>query len=181
MNLDDESPNLANGNDAKMHIIGRGDSKRERKNNNDSDLDDDKLNADGSSGDEDDSKLSRECLTVMSDIKRGFDSDDNDVSSFAANDHMLWCPYATKRGEAEFSDDDSLAAGDGALTPIAFYEKVNRLGRDGLIGEYNDIRNCPPDGTFVHARFVFIIIIILYVTCNINLRRSLFFQSKSYY
>ncbi|XP_077285063.1 protein tyrosine phosphatase Meg2 isoform X2 [Arctopsyche grandis] len=124
------TPNLANGN-PKMHIINHTELKRGKKDNNNADIDSacgDKLNA-GSSGDEEDLKIS-------------------------PNNHTLWCPYTSLQcgsANSDFSDDDSLAAGDGALTPAAFLARVNLLGREGLIEEYDEIKHRPLDGTFIHT------------------------------
>lgn len=169
------TPNLANGN-PKMHIINHTELKRGKKDNNNADIDSacgDKLNA-GSSGDEEDLKISCELLML-------FILKDNcylkvycaylDLFLFSANNHTLWCPYTSLQcgsANSDFSDDDSLAAGDGVLTPAAFLAHVNLLGREGLIEEYDEIKHRPLDGTFIHTRYVFEYFEILYIKQGVH-------------
>jgi len=55
-----------------------------------------------------------------------------------------------------FSDDDSLHGDPGlqAVTMEQFITDIHSRGRAGLIAEYTEIRQRPPDGSFNNAKYV---------------------------
>lgn len=65
-------------------------------------------------------------------------------------------PPPPSSASSGFSDDDSLHCDVGcpALSLEQFVEHVRLKGRKGLIAEYTEIRQRPPDGSFNIARFV---------------------------
>lgn len=65
----------------------------------------------------------------------------------------LWSENPPSSASSGFSDDDSLAGAEGDPKAIEqIVEMVNKLGRDGLIQEYADIRARAPEGSFTNAK-----------------------------
>lgn len=69
-----------------------------------------------------------------------------------------WCSSASSvcgSASSGFSDDDGLAAAPASgLAPPALLARVRSLGRAGLVQQYNEIKQCPPTGTFTHTKLV---------------------------
>lgn len=77
----------------------------------------------------------------------------NHGSSNAPALNELWSENPPSSASSGFSDDDSLAGAEGDPKTIEqIVEMVNKLGRDGLIQEYADIRARAPDGSFSNAK-----------------------------
>lgn len=65
----------------------------------------------------------------------------------------LWAENPPSSASSGFSDDDSLAGGEGDLKTIEqIVDMVRERGRQGLVQEYADIRGRAPDGVFTNAR-----------------------------
>lgn len=78
---------------------------------------------------------------------------ENNENNFDAGS---WPENPPSSASSGFSDDDSLAGAEGDPKTIEqIVQMVKALGRPGLIREYSDIRNRPPDGTFTHARYIY--------------------------
>lgn len=78
----------------------------------------------------------------------------NNENNFDAVVSESWPENPPSSASSGFSDDDSLAGAEGDPKTIEqIVQMVKALGRQGLIREYSDIRNRPPDGTFTHARY----------------------------
>lgn len=81
----------------------------------------------------------------------------NNLTNSSTNNESSWTENPPSSASSGFSDDDSLA-GSGEVgdyrTIDQVVEMVRERGRNGLMGEYAEIKMRAPVGTFTHARLL---------------------------